>query len=147
MLSALLCTVWAAPIETEQVASVGIELSALRELFAANNWTDPISYKDNCFYADCGGFECNAQGSLTKLNLARPTSPYKLHTLPASLGNLVNLEYLFLHSNSIKAIPDSIGKLQKLKELVLQDNKHDLGAIPESIGSLLHLELLFFSLM
>ncbi len=66
MLSALLCTVWAAPIETEQVASVGIELSALRELFAANNWTDPISYKDNCFYADCGGFECNAQGSLTR---------------------------------------------------------------------------------
>ena len=37
--------------------------------------------------------------------------------LPESIGNLVNLEELYLDVNPISVLPESIGKLKKLKKL------------------------------
>jgi hypothetical protein len=60
-------------------------------------------------------------------------------TLPESLGNLSNLELLFLQDNKlIGSIPESLGNLTNLTTLYLQLNELS-GSIPSSLGSLTNL--------
>ena len=60
--------------------------------------------------------------------------------LPASIGNLVNLENLKLTGNLLTGpIPSSIGSLSSLKFLNLGGNKFS-GSIPQSLGQLGRLE-------
>ena len=65
-------------------------------------------------------------------------------TLPTELGNLVQLEKLFLASNSFSGtIPSELGRLTKLSELDLYKNKLT-GAMPTEIGNLKNLQILTF---
>jgi Leucine-rich repeat (LRR) protein len=67
-----------------------------------------------------------------------------LKFLPDSIGNLINLEELYIFNNLITKLPDSIGFLKSLKILYTNDNR--LEALPESIGKLSKLEsLMIFS--
>ncbi|XP_050363199.1 LRR receptor-like serine/threonine-protein kinase HSL2 [Argentina anserina] len=60
----------------------------------------------------------------------------KLSVLPPEIGNLTNLQWLFLtQTNLTGPIPDSIGNLVSLRNLDLSMNSLS-GKIPESIGRL-----------
>ncbi|MFI3315330.1 MAG: leucine-rich repeat domain-containing protein, partial [Rikenellaceae bacterium] len=64
-------------------------------------------------------------------------------SIPESIGNLANLEYLYLNSNNLSgSIPESIGNLENLDVLYLSYNNLS-GSIPESIGNLTNLTALY----
>ncbi len=64
-------------------------------------------------------------------------------SIPSEIGNLINLEYLFLNGNELSGeIPSNIGNLENLKELYLYDN--DLsGPIPSELSNLSNLTHFF----
>ncbi len=65
----------------------------------------------------------------------------KLECLPVSIGELKNLETLYLSHNNLGCLPDSIGELKNLEYLNLDYNK--LGCLPDSIGKLESLKTLY----
>ncbi|WP_174708277.1 hypothetical protein [Nostoc sp. TCL240-02] len=60
-----------------------------------------------------------------------------LTTLPAEIGQLINLKALYLHSNQLTTLPEEIGQLSNLSELYLHSNQ--LTTLPEEIGQLSNL--------
>ena len=64
--------------------------------------------------------------------------------LPPELGDLANLERLFIYANLIGEIPPELGNLANLKSLGLQNNQLS-GEIPPELGNLASLELLDLS--
>ena len=65
--------------------------------------------------------------SLTRLELQNNA----LTEIPAELGNLTELVYLYLHSNQLSGeIPEELGQLTKLIQVQLQDNTDLTGVIP-----------------
>jgi len=57
-------------------------------------------------------------------------------TVPASLGSLPKLKYIFLSYNGLSGtVPDSLGSLSNLEVLQLADNKLT-GTVPDSFGNL-----------
>ena len=63
------------------------------------------------------------------------------NSLPESIGNLTNLQYLYLSFTQIRALPDSIGNLTKLKELHVGGTA--LNSLPDSISNLTNLQGLY----
>lgn len=63
-----------------------------------------------------------------------------LKTLPESIGNLINLERIYLQNNTLAELPKSIGNLINLQILDLSWN--GLIHIPNTIGNLDKLKLL-----
>ena len=62
--------------------------------------------------------------------------------IPAELGNLANLEGLWLHENQLSGeIPAQLGNLANLAHLNLRENQLS-GEIPAELGNLSHLESL-----
>jgi|GEM_PF-3284486 len=80
-------------------------------------------------------------GRLTWLIIG--TDGMKIKRLPESLGQLTELESLFLSENKLQALPNSIGKLKKLQNLYVDSN--ELKFLPESIGDLTQLENLYLN--
>jgi Leucine-rich repeat (LRR) protein len=82
-------------------------------------------------------------GQLTTLKSCTLHGMESLKDLPASLGKLQKLEALSLvglHNYGIKKIPEEIGQLTALKSLVLNDIVSDkITKIPEEIGQLVSL--------
>ena len=71
-----------------------------------------------------------------------PTSNNLRGSIPESLGNLVNLQYLGLDHNELSGtIPAGLGKLVNLIWLVLENN-HLSGSIPDTLGNLVNLSWL-----
>lgn len=66
---------------------------------------------------------------------------YLLKTLPETLGDLAELDYLDLSGTGLVALPESIGRLVKLEQLSLRDIP-DLAYLPESLGDLTNLVFL-----
>lgn len=65
--------------------------------------------------------------------------------LPASIGDLTALEYLYLNNNQLaSSIPTEIGNLVKLKKLYLHGNLL-FGSLPMQLGSLTPLTELFLN--
>lgn len=63
-------------------------------------------------------------------------------TLSHSIGNLINLKYLFLQDNNISGfIPPELGKLQKLEMLDISSNSFS-GEIPSELSHLKNLQQL-----
>ena len=77
-----------------------------------------------------------ARSGATKLNLNR----LELRELPESIGQLTQLQELYLQEDKLTALPESIGRLTQLQELDLSTNA--LTALPESIGQLTQLQKL-----
>jgi len=65
----------------------------------------------------------------------------QLSSLPAEIGQLVELQQLFLHNNQLTALPSQIGQLVALKGIILSNNK--LTTLPAEIGQLVALNSLF----
>ncbi len=61
--------------------------------------------------------------------------------LPAELGQLSNLQHLFLQNNQLTQIPAELGQLSKLQELSLHNNQ--LTQLPPELGQLSNLQKLF----
>jgi len=61
----------------------------------------------------------------------------QIKSLPPEIGNLTNLEFLYLGYNALTVLPDEIGLLTNLKYLNI--GKNNLTELPESIGNLTHL--------
>ncbi|KAJ8498128.1 hypothetical protein OPV22_008680 [Ensete ventricosum] len=69
------------------------------------------------------------------IGLATP-SQYLSGTLNPSIGNLTNLQILFLQNNNLSGpVPPEIGKLSKLQTIDLSNNYFS-GKIPASVGNL-----------
>nr|MDO8083447.1 leucine-rich repeat domain-containing protein [Candidatus Sigynarchaeum springense] len=66
-----------------------------------------------------------------------------LTSLPESIGNLVNLEKLYLSGNQLSSLPESIGQLKSLTWLSLSNNQ--LSSLPGTIGNLESLTVLDLS--
>ena len=81
-------------------------------------------------------------GNLTNLQILYLLSN-ELESLPESIGNLTNLQILYLHDNNLESLPESIGNLTNLQDLDLNEN--DLESLPESIGNLTNLQELRLS--
>ena len=64
-----------------------------------------------------------------------------LSALPESIGQLKQLQKLYIHHNELSALPESIGHLKQLRQLFVDDNQ--LTTLPESIGHLKHLQWFF----
>jgi len=67
----------------------------------------------------------------------------KAETLPESFGDLASLTYFNGESSNFKSLPNSVGKLKKLKEISFQSGK--LETVPTSFGDLDALEKLNLS--
>ena len=67
-----------------------------------------------------------------------------VETLPDNIGDLVNLEDIYIENEFITTIPDSIGNLVRLKKIVITLCK-SLTSIPDSIGSLQNLEYIYIT--
>ena len=70
--------------------------------------------------------------------------PYKnIEHIPDSIGNLINLEILFLNNNQINILPDSFGNLINLQKINLDNNQ--ITILPDSIGNLINLRDLYLT--
>lgn len=74
--------------------------------------------------------------NLEKLYLGRNDLTY----LPASIGKLTKLKIISLQYNEIDSLPDEIGDLTALEQLLL--NQNNLTSLPENLGNLKNLEML-----
>ena len=67
----------------------------------------------------------------------------QLQALPTAIGQLTNLEKLYLNNNQLQALPTAIGQLKNLEELILTRNQ--LQALPTAIGQLTNLKMLYLN--
>ncbi len=65
----------------------------------------------------------------------------QLTTLPAEIGQLTQLQRLYLEGNQLTTLPAEIGQLTQLQRLYLEGNQ--LTTLPAEIGQLTHLQGLY----
>src|SRR5437762_3528963 len=65
----------------------------------------------------------------------------ELSQLPEALGQLSQLQQLYLHSNQLTAVPEGLGQLSQLQVLRLDGNQ--LTAVPETFQRLTSLQDLY----
>tara|TARA_B100000131_G_scaffold323248_1_gene380901 strand:+ start:4484 stop:5713 length:1230 start_codon:yes stop_codon:yes gene_type:complete len=85
------------------------------------------------------GFQNWSNGRLTRLIIGNNSNGgnVTLTELPDSIGNLDGLVQLYIDDNDLETLPDSIGNLSNL--LFLIANFNNLIALPDSIGNLSNL--------
>ena len=114
-------------------------LEALYDATGGPSWTVSTNWKTAAPLDEWFGVTTDADG-VTRLDLV---DNGLAGSIPAALGNLVNLEYLGLNVNDLTGrIPEELGNLVNLEELVLSFN--DLtGPVPASLGNLARLRTLY----
>ena len=133
-------------LDITQTATVAITVTDEDEppLVALYNATDGADWTDNTNWLSDGslddwyGVTTDAKGRVTTLDL----SDNQLSgAIPGELGNLSNLERLYLSFNQLSAIPKELGNLSSLRSLSVSSNQLS-GAIPGELGNLSNLERL-----
>ena len=123
--------------------NVTADRAALVALYNATdgaNWTYNTNWLTDQALSEWYGVETDEDGRVRELNL----NANKLsREIPAALGRLTNLEYLYLAVNTLSGtIPEELGRLTNLKLLHLNSNELS-GEIPEELGDLTNLQGLY----
>ena len=106
-------------------------LEALYDATGGPGWTDSTNWKTSAPIGEWFGVSTDAAGRVTGLNLRGNDLTGSI--LPA-LGNLANLESLYLHLNALTGpIPGELGSLVNLESLGLWGNALT-GPIPGELG-------------
>jgi hypothetical protein len=139
------------PIQAAIPASERAALIALYNATNGDNWSDNSGWKTPPLHSDgfaMPGTENNWSGISTSGNavISIRLSLNQLNgSIPSELGNLGNLEVLYLYSNQlIGSIPPELGNLSSLKFFFLYSNKLS-GSIPPELGGLSNLITLSLS--
>ena len=100
------------------------------------NWRFSANWLSDAPLSEWGGVYADDDGRVTRLEL---NCTRLIGEIPAELGSLSNLTYLYLENNDLSGeIPAELGSLSNLEALYLSGN--DLsGEIPEELGSLSNL--------
>ncbi len=112
-------------------------LTALYDTMDGANWTLSDNWGTDAPLDQWHGVSLDDRGRITRLDLSgnQLTGP-----LPPELGNLANLEILWLFGNQLSGpIPPELGNLANLKTLLLFDNELS-GPLPAEIGNLASLQ-------
>ena len=112
-------------------------LTALYDTMDGANWTLSDNWGTDAPLDQWHGVSVDDWGRITRLDLSanQLSGP-----LPVELGNLANLEILWLFGNQLSGpIPPEIGNLANLKTLLLFDNELS-GPLPAEIGNLASLQ-------
>ena len=131
---AVTVTVNAVPPPADRAALV-----ALYNATNGPNWSNNTNWLSAAPLNQWHGVRTDANGRVTRLDL----STNRLSgSLPSSLGNLTNLEVLWLYDNQLSgSLPSSLGNLTNLEVLDLSSNQLS-GSIPSELGRLTKLEWL-----
>ena len=135
----LVLLLWARPAVAGP-APTGDERAALEALYDATdgpNWTDSTNWKTAA--GDWYGVTTDDAGNVTRLDLPENNLS---GTLPAAVGNLINLQVLHLPINDLSGtIPTELENLSNLRGLHLHNNNLS-GTIPPQLGNLSNLQVL-----
>ena len=149
-------TVTAAAGDASGASEITVEnpdRAALVALYNATdgpNWVNNENWLTDAPLGEWFGVETNREGRVVTLAISywdfqteQWISNGVSGPIPPELGNLANLEHLYLHENDLTgAIPPELGNLANLEHLYLHEN--DLTApIPPELGRLANLERLF----
>ena len=116
-------------------------LEMLFKATGGEKWTRRDKWLTDAPLGEWYGVQTNAEGYVTNVTLVVNNLTGRL---PSSLGSLINLEKLLLHSNSLTGpIPPELGNLTQLENLNLDFNSLT-GPIPPELGNLTQLESLGF---
>ena len=111
-------------------------LVALYEATDGDNWTNNTNWLSDRPLGEWFGVIADANGRVTSLELDRNNLS---GSLPASLGNLTNLQGLSFFRNQLSgSIPSSLVNLTNLEWLVLDFNAFS-GSVPSWLGDLTNL--------
>ena len=118
-------------------------LVALYEATNGDNWTDNTNWLSDRPLGEWYGVRTDENGRVTHLLLH---GNQLSGSIPATLGNLNNLQYLGLNNNQLSgSIPAALGNLNNLQALTFVHNQLS-GSIPAALGNLNNLqELVLFS--
>lgn len=107
---------------------------------------EALENPDTVTYLDLSGYDLSSLppgiGQLTNLQTLYIGSN-RLNTLPLEISKLQNLEVLSLGGNDFQSLPPVIGQLTKLREL--DCHMGDISSLPPEIGKLKNLETLDLS--
>ena len=121
------------------------DLAALTALYNATdgaNWDDNTNWLSERPLQYWKGVTINSEGRVIQLDLF---SNQLSGDIPVELGNLADLEWLYLHYNELSGdIPAELGNLTSLERLSLGGNQLS-GDIPVTLGGLTYLEVLDLS--
>ena len=119
--------------------SPATDRAALVTLYNATggaDWTDNTNWLSDGPLDDWYGVTTDTNGRVTELNLGDNDLAGEM---PTELGNLSNLEHLYLYNNQLTGeIPAELGSLSNLNSLWLHDNQLT-GGIPAELGDLTNL--------
>ncbi len=111
-----------------------------------NGWLD--GQATNWYGVTVAGVMYDAQGNVASTGNVQQLVLYGNQlagNIPASLGNLAQLQYIDLDGNQLTgSIPDSLGDLAQLSYLDLDGNQLT-GSIPDSLGNLTNLQSLYLN--
>ena len=138
--SAIATGTTASPPPAGSPATDRAALVALYNATGGADWTDNTNWLSDGHLDDWYGVTTDANGRVTTLALS---DNQLTGSIPGELGNLSNLESLYLSFNQLNAIPAQLGNLSNLERLSLSFNQ--LSAIPAQLGNLSNLRSLSVS--
>ena len=118
------------------VATDRAALEALYDATGGSSWTTSTFWKTGAPLSAWHGVTTDEDGRVTELSLVQNQLS---GTISPELGDLSNLEKLWLHYNQLSGtIPPALGNLSNLTSLVLNRNQLS-GTIPAALGNLTNL--------